>query len=352
MNKAAKYAINGALICGIGNALLNIIRQINRMNDKPEVKFNWKELLIASGKGAVVGGAAGGLIGAITDYQNSMEKPLNTDVLLLGFIDKIKLTKDDNTYQALSGKADYLINLLKEKFNGKLAGEPLKLGSTEKGTALRDNFDIDICLPFKPDSFRSTAEMYDSVLYCLEKHIGNKSIIKIRNQKKSFGVILELRGDKFKIDVVPYKITKGKSTSGYLYVNDKSFLNNSSFTKTDIHALKNVKLTETQKKLIIALKNWKINYNVPVSSHLIEHLVLDAYKYNHNNIPRSFTDKLILVFQHIENNLDIAVIRSVENTNNILTNISDFDKSAIISACKKVIEEYEYQPNSIIKFIN
>jgi len=352
MNKTGKYALNGAIILGLGNAFLNAIKQINRINENPDEKFDWKELLVATGKGAVVGGVGGGIIGAISDYQNSLEEPLNTDVLLLGLVDNARLSKDDKAYKSLNEKADQIITLLKNEFGAKISGDPMKLGSTEKGTAIREKFDIDICLPFKPGSFSSTEVMFNSVLNFLEKQVGTNSIVKVRDQKKSAGLIFELRDDKFKIDVVPYKLTNGNSTSGYLYVNDRNiFQNNSTYTKTDIHALKSQRLTETQKKLVVALKIWKTNYDVPASSFLLENLVLNAYNYNRNHIPRNFTQKLLMVFNHIAENLKFTVIRSIENTNNILTNISDSDKNSIISACRKVIEEYEYQPNSIIKYV-
>jgi len=352
MDKSAKYAINTAFAFGIGNAIINLIKQLNRINENPSEKINWTEVLKASAKGAIVGGIGGFVVGSIKDYSNSIEEPLNTDILLLSVAKEFKLKKDDFNYLKLNEKSEVLINELKNKFKDKLNGDPLKHGSTEKGTALNDKFDIDIFLPFKPDSFSSTEEMYYSVHSFLEEFIGRNSISKVRKQKKSIGVILELRNDKFKIDVVPYKITKGNSTSGYLYINEKNFFqDNSSYTKTDIHAMKSIKLSDTQKEIVVLLKLWKNNNNIPISSFLIENLVLDAYKYNRNHIPKSFTKKTIMVINHIRENIDSMVLRSVENTNNILTNIPAESKNIIISECKEVIEEYEYQPNSIIEFI-
>ena len=46
MNKSNKYAFNGAIIGGLINALLNAIRQINRINEQPGKEFDWKELLL------------------------------------------------------------------------------------------------------------------------------------------------------------------------------------------------------------------------------------------------------------------------------------------------------------------
>lgn len=352
MNKSSKYAINGAIIGGLINALLNTIKQINRLNEQPNDSFNWKELLTSTGKGALLGGAGGFIIGSILDHRNTLEHPLNTDILLLGIVNDIRLSKNDTTYQTLNTRADSLINILKRKYHDKLNGEPMKLGSTEKGTALRNKFDLDICLPFRPGSFASTEEMYYSVLECMEDHVGKNSVIKIRDQKKSIGVFLEIRGDRYKIDVVPYKLTNGNSSSGYLYVNKKKIGNGPHRTKTDIHRLKSIRLSETQKKIVTVLKHWKNKYDVPISSHLLENLVLDYYHYNRNNIPKSFTMKVMMVFYHIRDNLDSMVIRSIENTNNILTNLPQENKEAIILSCKRIIEDYEYQPNSIVEILS
>lgn len=345
MNKKTKYASNAALIAGLGNAALNLFNQLNKMDKEPEMKFDWGELLGAGLKGAAVGGAAGFAVGAVADYQNSLEKPIDTDSFLHSLVSTVRLSKDDNDFKNLDAKADRLITLLKSEIGEKLAGDPMRLGSTENGTALADNFDIDICLPFKPNSFSSTAEMFSYLRNCLERLVGKSSIVDTRDQKKSIGVILELKGERRKIDIVPYKITakKGNKTSGYLFVNDPL---KPSYTKTDIYAIKNFQLTETQKKIVVALKHWKQKYDLPLSSHLLQNLVKDAYE--RNSVPKKFTEKVMMVLRHIRDNMDVAVIRSVENTNNVITDIPENKKIKIIDACKKVIEEYEYQPNSVV----
>jgi len=144
--------------------------------------------------------------------------------------------------------------------------------------------------------------------------------------------------------------SKKNSSSGYLFVNDNSFFSdNSSYTKTDIGLLKKSLLTETQKQIVIVLKQWKKRNGLPLSSYLLENLVLDAYRCNYNRISQTFTQQVIMVINHIASYLDVIVIRSVENSNNILTNISEKSKSEIIYACKEVIKKYEYQPNSVLK---
>lgn len=352
MSKAKKYGVNGAIFGGIGNVIVNLIRQFEAMDDNPELKFSWKELFFAAGKGLLVGGGVGYTIGAIADYNNDQIKPINTDAFLFSLVSKLKLDKNDTTYLLLNERADWLISLLIKEFGEDLRHPPMKMGSTEKGTAIRGKFDMDIALPFRHDSFRSTEEMFDTVYDFLDNYIGKYSITEIRDQKKSIGILFKMNGQSYKIDVVPYKITKsrGNKSSGYLYVNNTSLLgNNSTYTKTNVHLLTEKNLGETQRKIVIVLKHWKQMHNLPMSSHLLENLVLQAYRSNSGNIPRSITKKVIMVLEFIANNLDGIVIRSIENTNNVLTNISEAGKLTIIDACVKAIEEYKYQPNSILE---
>jgi hypothetical protein len=351
MSKAIKYAVQGGISVGLIKTVFNTVKQLNEIEKNPQQKFNLKELLIEAGKGFVIGGIGGGIVGAIEDHQNGLEKPLNTDSFLYAAASKLKLNKEDATYLKLQQKADLLMGLLKNKYAEKLASEPFRIGSTERGTALRNKFDIDIALTFKKNSFRSTAEMFDNVAAFLEGKIGDHSIIRVRDQHVSVGVYFNINQKEYKVDVVPKKrsSTSGKNKSGYLYVNDSNFWkDNSTYTKTDFHALNIIRLSEVQKRIVIILKHWKNKNNLPLSSHLLENLVLDAYEMNRYRIPRNLTGKIIMVLKHIAENLDVAVIRSVENTNNILTDISAESKTAIIDACIKAIQDYEYQPNSIL----
>jgi hypothetical protein len=352
MSKTIKYATNGALIFGIGNALLNALKQHQRISENPNLEFDWSELLKATGKGALAGGAGGAVVGGIMDLQNASEEPLNTSAILGTVIANMKLDKDDPTYKKLSRKADHLINQIEVKFNNQLGGHILRIGSTEDNTALSDDFDIDVSIPFKPNSFPSTAVMYDELLQFLKNEYDDRDLIKVRTQKKSIGLIYRIKGEDYKIDVVPYKLTagNGNKTAGYLFVNSNSIFGNDSYTKTDIPSLKSIKLSPVQQKLLVSFKNWKQKYSVPISSHLLRLLILDAYDWNKRSVPRDFTKKILMVVHHIRDNIMDRRIVSVENTNNVLTDMHESDKREIKMACEKIIQDYTYQPNSILKY--
>jgi hypothetical protein len=350
MSKTLKYAGNGAVIGGIGFMLINLIDQLIKIDENPELKFDWDKLLRNGVKGALVGGTTGALIGGVKDVRNNFEETLNTCALLGVTVSNIKLDKTESSYQKLSSKAEILSILVENNYKSKLGSHILRIGSTEDNTALSDEFDIDISIPFNPNSFSSTSDMYNNLLTFLKNNFHDDDLVKIRTQKKSIGLIFDIENVEYKIDMVPYKLSNKNKTSGYLFVNNDSAFNKDSYTKTDILSLKSIKLTPVQQKLLICLKHWKRNFEVPIGSHLLKMLILDAYKDNKGKISKDFTAKLLMVVLHIRNAILFKRIVSVENKNNILTNIKESNKRKISKCCDKILDEYDYQPNSILHY--
>lgn len=352
MSKTLKYTVNGALIGMIGFLIFNLLKQWVKNNEDPNCKFDWEDFLISGGKGALIIGGTGAVIGGMKDINNSMEEPLNTSSILSVAIHKMKLNKQDASYRELSNKAEKVTNLINSNFQNKLGGHIMRIGSTEDNTALTEDYDIDISIPFAPKSFPSTAAMYDELYSFLEDKYNDVDLIKIRPQNKSIGLLFEIDGKYFKIDIVPYKLSQGKGnkTKGYLFVNNNLLFQRDSYTKTDISSLKGITLNLVQQKMHIALKTWKRNFDIPISSHLIKMLLLDAHKTNRGKIPRNFTDKLLMVVLHIRNEIHFKRIVSVENTNNVLTDIKDNNKRKISKACDEILDEYNYQPNSVLHY--
>lgn len=350
MNKTFKYARYGALFGGTILGLNNIIEQISYKNSQKE--FDWKEFIRSIFKGAGIGGLVGLGTGALTDLANGQVKPINTDKALLNNLSRIRLSPEDYEYKLLKKKSDWLISAIQEKYSYDLRTTPYRFGSTEKNTALSDDYDIDLLVVFKAESFNSISDMFHDLLEFIEGLKGKNGIIEVRDQKKSVGVLFSIGGEEKKIDVVPQKATKGTRTSGYLYVNNKGILEKPSRQKTDLRLQDKIKLTETQKKILVVLKEWRNKHDLPISSHLLQYLVLDAYIYQTGQVPVRFTKKVIMVLKYIRDNIHSTVILSIENSNNELTNFSNIDKDKISRACKDVIDEYQYQPNSIVEMIN
>jgi hypothetical protein len=62
------------------------------------------------------------------------------------------------------------------------------------------------------------------------------------------------------------------------------------------------------------------------------------------------TKKIVMVLTHIRDHIESICLTSIDNTNNVLTDIPEAEKHEIKKACERLIEEYEYQPNSIINY--
>lgn len=352
--KVIKYGKNGALIFGLSNAFINAIHQINSIKENPQQKFDWPRFLQAGGKGALLGGVGGAFVGGLVDSKNANKERINTSAVLSKVVSNIRLDKENPAYKRMSTKANGIVNAVEINFKNKLASPPLKIGSTEDGTSLSDSFDIDISVPFCANSFNSTSEMYNKVYDFFDEYYSDKDLIKIRKQKKSIGIMYHIKGVDYKIDVVPYKLSKktNNETTGYLFVNNNSLFKNDSYTKTDISSLKSIRLTATQQKVLIAFKNWKKEYSIPLSSHLLKMFILDAYEFNKEHIPRDFTRKIIMIVRYIKNNIVTKRIVSIENTNNVLTDFDDSDKLVIKKECSEILDDYDYQPNSIIEYFS
>ncbi len=351
MSKAVKYAQNGAVIFGITNALLNALNQLEEKKGNLNLKFDWSRLLQAGGKGALVGGVGGAVIGGIIDWENSREEPLNTNAIMNRIITDLKLSSEDPVYQTLSAKAAVIVKLIQSRFKSQLGGKLIKIGSTEENTALQEDFDIDITIPFKPNSFASTSIMFEELFSFLESEYDDKDLVKIRKQKKSIGILYQIGDYDCKIDLVPYKQSKTQDkTIGYLFVNNNSLFREDSYTKTDISALKSINLTPTQQKLVVAFKGWKRKLDLPLSSHLLKLLIVEAYKKQPNPIPRAFTGKVLMVARYIEDNIEERRVVSLENTNNVLTQMPYSEKRQIRTACRRLREDYDYQPNSMLEY--
>jgi hypothetical protein len=349
--KKTRFAIIGAVVGGLGAGLINVISQ-SRSRQKGE-PFDWAELAGCVAGGALIVGAGGWSICALLDHKNVLEKPLNTSKALLAIASAVALDKTKPSFIALDQKAEWLIEKIAAEFPFELKTRPYKYGSTESNTALKATADIDIAVECKPGSFSSTEQMYFMIGEYLDSLVGSGGIDRVRDQRVSFGVYFHVAGKDRKIDVTPHKLSpgNGSSTAGYLYVNRTGLFQVPGRTKTDIQRLKSVPLTKTQTQLVLLLKQFRLVYDLPLSSPLLQQFVLYTYTAYSGLIPRDFTKKLLLVLRYIADNIEGVIVQSPVNTNNILTDqLDSWQKAEIRKACLRIIEAYEYQPNSIMEF--
>jgi hypothetical protein len=348
MKKRNKYGLNGLLLGAAGGAIYSVVKQMPALvTGKP---FDWQAFGRNTAGGALIGGGSGNVLGSVKDYYNARERRINTDRALNKKAAELVLTKSDPRYCFLRTKADQLSVFLQREYHGELVSAPTFYGSTEKGIALAKDFDIDLGVPFHASRF-STGGMYDDLQDAVETFAARHGGARVRLQDKSIGILFPYGNSHLKLDVVPLRVSDERVSKmvGYLFVNSGGLFSNPSRTKTDLNASLSLPLDDAQKKLMVLLKEWKRENDLPFSTYLLQTVMNDAYMRNRGRVPASLTSKLMMVVKHMESSIDKYHFYGRENTNNCLTDFSSSERSAIASACRRVITDVEYQPNDILK---
>lgn len=338
MNKAVKYTINGVLICGIGNAILNALEQI--FNEEENKPFKWSETFSAFGKGALIGGAGGFALGAIKD--NEMSETLVVVGGTAGFLNEaLNNYSDENS--SLSQKANKVQKKLYNEFREYLSQYPSVSGSIVKGTAIQSS-DIDIQLKFnkKADTLqniRSKVEDY------LNEKFYDKNLVKVRSQNHSIGLIFDLQGEEKRIDIVPMREIENGKGDTYLFST-----NNNSIRKTNTQKQYNkLQFTERQTQIIRLLKGWKLDNNLNIPSVLIEHIVKKVFE--ESKVPSGLDKGLLFVIEYIGNNITRIRIIDPANTNNIISDcLNQSEKEWLQNFCFRMLEEINKDKRNILDY--
>lgn len=348
MNKTVKYALVGSGIGFFLKALLNGIEQYKEMQEDPNKDFDLGSLLSDGAMGALIGGGTGAIVGAVADHQNEKIEPKDTDAFFSLLATNLVRDPKSSQFKKEEKLCDDLMSFLDNKLSHELSNVPFIWGSTAKGTAIKGKSDWDIMVQYK--STRKTHDSIKEELYSILLEYPHKDFIRIRNQTRSIGLFFEINGEEISIDIVPQKETNDntRDTSTSLYVDPPGLFSTPTFTKTDLGKQASRKFTPTQQKMVVILKAWKKDNGVPFSSYLLESYVFEYYKRNRGRIPRNFTNKFVDFLYYIHNTIDTIRIVDIGNSNNVLTDIPNDDKSKVKRAIGKVLDRYEYQPNSLI----
>lgn len=343
MNKALKYATNGALIFGIGNATINIFQQLNNQNSNQ--KFDWIKFFKAFGNGAVVGGTGGFAIGLIRD--NKMSKVIASVGNVPKYLNKtLNYYKDDSTL--LLKKAEQVQNKLHSKFKNELTNYPNLNGSITKDTSIYDS-DIDIQIPFKR-GFGSIENVYNAVSDFIFEEFKDAKLEGIREQKHSIGLEFNIRNEIKRIDVVPLREVDNNSGDTYLYVNNTGFFERPTYKKTNyLKQSKTLQFSTKEKRIIRLLKVWKVENNLKLKSIHIEFLVKKAFEKK----PMSYgIDKCLLeAISFLAENIMFIKIIDPANTNNIISNSLTYkEKEKVSEFCYKMIDNITNDERNIIDY--
>jgi predicted nucleotidyltransferase len=345
MNKAKKYAQNGAVIFGLGNALINIFQQMENKNSK--IKFNWSQLIVAAGKGAVIGGTGGLMLGSIRD--NKMTQVFKKFGSVPNYLHKsLNYFKDDSTL--LLDKAEQVKTKLHSKFKNELVIYPNFSGSVAKGTSIYGS-DIDIQLQFKRN-FGSIAEVYYTVSDFIFDEFKDEKLESVRVQKHSIGMEFKIKDEIKRIDIVPTRQIGNSNNDTCLFVNKTGFFEKPTYKKTNSSKqLSALSFNNREKRIVRLLKVWKTENNLKIKSIYIEWLVKKALEYKpiSNNIDKALSD----VVNFIASNIEYLRIVDSANTNNIISNtLTIGEKGEISRFCYKMLEDIKKDKRNVIDYFS
>lgn len=343
MNKAKKYAQTGAIVLGMGNAIINLIGQLN--DTSPNKKLDWGKLLSAAGKGALVGGTGGFILGSIRD--NKMSQVFSKYGSIPNYLhNSLNYYKDDNNL--LFDKAEQVKTKLNRKFKNDLVETPKFHGSIAKGTSIYGS-DIDIQLQFRKD-FGTLSDVYYSVSNYVFDEFKDVKLESIREQKHSIGLEFKINDEVKRIDIVPTRQIENDKNDSCLFVNKTGFFEKPTYKKTNSQIqLSSLSFNYREKRIVRLLKIWKAENNLKIKSIHLEWLAKKSFlqKSVSNNIQNALADVILFIASNIE------FIRIVDpaNTNNIISNtLTTEDKSIISRLCYKMLEDIKKDSRNVIDY--
>lgn len=296
-----------------------------------------------------------------TDKQKHLEKVLETNhINKHASIDKFVSKKNE------------VKNALNQKFCKEKATNSIDSGSYAKYTAINKKFDIDCCIPFlkkEPNTdqngFSSLKEMYDAVYDYFKDEYEDDELIDVRKQRVSIGLLFEIDGEEFNMDVVPGRERPNNSdynennTDLSLYINSRSAKEDekgSTKVKTNIKTHIGLLQGESrrhERKVAKLLKVWKTERKAQKGGKLIKSFMMELYTKesfdkNSDNIPQGLWEKVKMVMNHIIDNIETNDLVDPANSSNIVSDaMSDSAKSSTKSDMKKTIKDIDDDSDKI-----
>lgn len=347
MNKTIKYTLYGAILVAILYALYNISLQFKRKNDDgTDKEFDWDEFLNQSGKGTLIGGVVGLILGGLKDYE--LNKIITSFGGMVGYLNEVTYSSE-NKNKAVLIKANQIQNKLHKKFKNHISEYPRISGSVARGTSINGS-DIDITLRFKNHSF-SLDNIVDLVNDFFELEYSDSRLMNVRKQGCSVGLVFELYNKKHRIDIVPQREIGNKNGDLFISINNNSFFGTTSRLKTNpTIQMDYLKFTDREKKIIKILKVWKTHNNIPLPSIYLELICKQAF--SQINLTHEIDKNVCLVIKYIGNNIMASKIVDPANTNNVLSDKLDYnDKLQTQNACYNLLDDIKINKKYIVDYL-
>jgi hypothetical protein len=299
-----------------------------------------------------------------TDKQKHLEKVLETnDISKHQSIDKFVAKKNE------------VKNALNQKFSKEKASNSIDSGSYAKYTAINKKFDIDCCIPFlkkEPNTdqngFETLEDMFNTVYDYFKNEYEDDDLTDVRKQRVSIGLIFDIDGEEFNMDVVPGRerpnnsVYNDTNTDLSLYINKRSSKEEEKgSTKVKTNIKKHIGLLQGEerkheRKVAKLLKVWKTERKVQKGGKLIKSFMMELYTKesfdnNSDNIPNGLWEKVKMVMNHIIDNIETSNLVDPANSSNVISDaMSDSAKSSTKSDMKKTIKEIDEDSDKIKEY--
>jgi hypothetical protein len=356
MNRKEKFILYGALILTGTAVLIDVLAQWYEKKEKGE-KLTWENY---NGrrtiKWALLGLGAGAGAGFLYyEYKISEESkhPFHADEYLNKVLQEEHLKSDPLFFDSVISLRQKIKEDISKEFNPKLAASPENAGSFIKRTAIASNYDLDIILPFKKDSYGSLKEMYNDVLDRLTSLYGNK--VQITKQTKAIGLTFIHKNQPISFDIVPgreicdYRNTKELN----LYVRPDWFWQQGSSFKTNVDIQRRVTINKPEaRKVIKLLKRYRDKNNLNLPTVIIEQCATDAVSEDMYGINYSGTENLLNGMHYIARKLENKTLIDAANSNNNLHDkMNDYEKAFVSIRLQSDIKKIESNPRYIREII-
>ena len=245
-----------------------------------------------------------------------------------------KMSHVDDLLTKYKKKRDEVKDALAEKFKDEIVTRAINSGSYAKHDAINIKYDLDVCQPFKRNSFDTLEEMADAVFNYFNDEFEDDDLVKYktRKQRVSTGITFVVDGDEIQMDIVPgrelIKDDYVETNRLNLYVRPK-LLQEASSTQTNIQKhIDLIKGKSDERNVIRLLKIWKVNKSKDrVKSFLVELITIRAFD-NCSDIPTDQWGKLKMVMEYIRDNIKTIRLEDPANSNNVVSDtMTDSEKN-------------------------
>lgn len=352
MRRNDRYILKGAVAGAAVTSVVDIILQLVEHKSANQ-ELTWESY---DGTRTLKRAALGGGVGAGIGYASYLFKvneestlPFNPDKYLKKLLSEEILKSDSETLKNVTSARKKIKNWLWKEFESELVHFPEDAGSFFKRTALASNFDLDIILPFKKDSFESLKKMYYTLYDIIEDEFGQKAIVS--KQSKAIGLSIAYNGELIHFDIVP-----GREINDYrvdrdlnLYVRPDWIWQKDGQFKTNSKIQKRITVNNPKARAIIKLlKKYKNGNGMEISSTIIEQYTLGALSEKVYGMHNSESENLLNAMSHISNKItQDTLIDNANSNNNLLEKIDYQQREKIANQLNRDVELIEEKPRYI-----